>query len=105
MFDQVNDIGVKLDTANALLLKIRNYVKMKTLRNTCFAIFDSHLIYSCIFGAQRINTINRLIIFQKKVLQIMNFKDRLFHSSPLVFENIILKFRDKKYFTKYTFCQ
>ena len=41
--DQVNSITVKLNRANALLLKIRNYVNMKTLRNIYFAIFDSHL--------------------------------------------------------------
>ena len=31
--DQVNNIAVKLNRENALLLKIRNYVNMKTLRN------------------------------------------------------------------------
>ena len=31
--DQVNNIAVKLNRVNALLLKIRNYVNMKTLRN------------------------------------------------------------------------
>ena len=46
--DQVNNIAVKLNRANALLLKIRNYVNMKTLRNIYYAIFDSHLNYSCI---------------------------------------------------------
>ena len=40
--DQVNKIAVKLIRTSALLLKIRNYVKMKTLRNVYFAIFDSH---------------------------------------------------------------
>ena len=30
--DQVNRMGVKLNTANELLLKIRNYVNMKTLK-------------------------------------------------------------------------
>ena len=40
--DQVNSIAVKLNRANALLLKIRNYVNMKTLRNIYFATFDSH---------------------------------------------------------------
>ena len=34
--DQVNSIAVKLN--RALLLKIRNYVKMKMLRNVYFAI-------------------------------------------------------------------
>ena len=47
--DQVNSIAVKLNSANALLLKIRNYVNVKTLRNIYFATFDSqHLGYSCI---------------------------------------------------------
>ena len=86
---------MKLNRANALLLKIRNYFKMKTFRNIYFTIFDSHLTYSCIVWAQNINTVNRLIILQKKALHIMNFKDQLFHSSPLFSENNILKFTDK----------
>ena len=40
------------------------------------------LNFFCIVWAQNINTVNRLIILQKKALQIMNFKDQLFHSSP-----------------------
>ena len=93
--DQVNNIAVKLNRANALLLKIRNYVNMKTLRNIYYAIFDSHLTYSCIVWAQNINAVNRLIILQKKALRIMNFKDQLFHSCPLFSENNILKLTDK----------
>ena len=73
--DQVNDIAVKLNRAIALLLKIRNHVKMKTLRDIYFTMFDSHLTYSCIVWAHSINTVNRLIILQKKALQIMNFKE------------------------------
>ena len=60
--DQVNNIAVKLNRANALLLKIRNYVNIKTLRNIYNTIFDSHLTYSCIVWAQNIDTVNRLII-------------------------------------------
>ena len=41
--DQVNDIAVKRNRVNVLLLKSRTYVNMKTLRNIYFAIFDSHL--------------------------------------------------------------
>ena len=48
--DQVNDIAVKLNRANALLLKIRNYVQLKTLRNIYFTIFDSHLTCSLLFS-------------------------------------------------------
>ena len=93
--DQVNSIAVKRNRVNALLLKIRNHVNTKTLRNIYFAIFDSHLSYSCIVWAQNINTVRRLIVLQKKALRIMNFKDQLFHSSPLFSSNNILKFGNK----------
>ena len=93
--DQVNRIAVKLNKANALLLEIRNYVNTEALRIIYFAIFDSHLSYSCIVWAQNINTVRRLIVLQKKALRIMNFKDQWFHSSPLFSSNNILKFGDK----------
>ena len=90
--DQVNNITVKLNRANALLLKIRNYVIMKTLWRIYYEIFDSHVTYSCIVWTQYINTVNRFIILQKKALRIMNFQNQLFHSSPLFSQNNILKF-------------
>ena len=90
--DQVNHIAVKLNRANVLLLKIRNYIKMK--KNIYIEIFDSHLTYSCTVWAQNINTVNRLIILQNEAQQIVNFKDQL-SSSPLVSENNVLKFGDK----------
>ena len=68
---------------------------MKTLRNIHVAIFDSHLSYSCIVWGQNINTVGRLIILQKRALRIMDFKDQLFHLSPLFYLNNILKLRNK----------
>ena len=91
----MNSIAVNLNRSSALLLKIRNYVDMKTLRNIYYALFNSYLTYSCIVWDQSINIVNRLIILQKNALCIMNFKGQLFHSSPLFFENNILKFIDK----------
>ena len=91
----MNNIAVKLNRAIALLLKIRNYVNMKTIKNIYYTIFDPHLTYFCNVSAQNINTVNRSIILQKKALCIMNFKGQLFHSSPLFSENNILKFIDK----------
>ena len=91
----MNNVTVKLNRANALLLKIKNYVKMKTLRNIYYAVFDSHLAYSCIVWAQTINTGNRLIIVKNKALSIRNLKDQFSHSSPRFSGNNILKFIDK----------
>ena len=63
---QVINIAVKLSRADVLLIRIRN-VNIKTLRNIFFAIFDSHLSYSCIFWAQNINTVRILVIIQNKI--------------------------------------
>ena len=90
----MNSIAVRLKRANALLLKTRNYVSVKSLINIYFVIFDSHLDHSCISWTQNINKVRRLIIFQKKGLRPMKFKDQLFHSSPLFSSNNILKFGD-----------
>ena len=89
--DQVNSIAVKLNRADALLFKTRNYVNMKILTNMYFAVSDSHLSYSVLFGL-KIITQKRLIILQMRALQIVNFKDQLFHSSPHFSSNKILKF-------------
>ena len=90
--DEVNNIAVKLNGTNVLLLKMRNYVKIKILSNIYFAIFDSYVTCSSIVWAQNINTVNRSIILQKKALRIMNFKDQLFNLCPLFSKNNILRF-------------
>ena len=94
-YDQVNSIPVKLNKSNTLLLRIKNYVNMKRLRNIYFAIFDSHLSYSCIVWAQNINTVRRFTILQKNGIGIMNFKYQLSYSLPFFSSNNILKFDEK----------
>ena len=89
-------ITVKLNRASALLLKIRNFVKMKKKKKKKHLLCNIRLpsnifIFVC---AKNSNTVNRLIIHQKRALRIMNFKDHLFHSNPHFFTNIILKFGD-----------
>ena len=66
-----------------------------SIKNFYRFLLPALFFYSCIVWAQNINTVNRLIILQKKAVCIMNFKDQLFHSSPLFSENNILKFIDK----------
>ena len=58
----VNDLSIKLNRANALLLKIRKYVTLKILRSIYFAIFDS---YCCLVWAKNYSTIQRIVILQK----------------------------------------
>ena len=42
-----------------------------------------------------IQLIDSLFLIRKHYVRIMNFKDQLFHLSPLFSENNILKFTDK----------
>ena len=44
---QVNDLSIKLNRANALLFKTK-YFSLKILRPIYFAIFDSYLSYCCL---------------------------------------------------------
>ena len=92
----VNDLSIKLNRANALLSKIRKFVSLKILQSIYFAIFDSYLSYCCLFWAQNCTTIQRIIMLQKKLIGIINFQPRNFHTS-LLFQkkNFILKFQDK----------
>ena len=53
----VNDLSIKLNRANAVLLKMRKYVSLKILRSIYFAIFHSYLSYCCLVWAQNFSTI------------------------------------------------
>ena len=70
----INEVSTKLIKANAILFKIRNYVNPKILRSIYFAIFESDLNYSSIVWTQNPGSSKRLIILQKKILRIINFK-------------------------------
>ena len=89
----IDYLSVKLNRANTLLMKIRNFVNSSILRTIYFAIFESHLNYCCLVWSQNCNAINRLVILQKKALRIINFQPRNSHASPLFKRrSFILKF-------------
>ena len=72
--EHINDIAIKLNRANAMLYKIRDFVNHNCLRSIYYAIFDSHLNYSTIVWGQNKSAINRLVILQKKALRNINLK-------------------------------
>ena len=78
----VNDLSIKLNSANALLFKMRKYASLKILRSIYFAIFDSYLSYWCLVWAQNFSTIQQILILQKKAVRNINFPPRNFHNSP-----------------------
>ena len=51
----LQNLKVKLNSANCLLSKIRYHVKFPLLQTIYYALFDSHLIYNCQIWSQRRN--------------------------------------------------
>ena len=92
---QTHDIATKLNRANVLLYKIRNYVSFNTLKAIYFAIFDSHINYANLIWGQNPNSKLRVTTLQKKALRIINNQPKNSHSGPLFKQNNILKFEDK----------
>ena len=72
--DQINAIAIKLNRANAMLFKVREFVNIKTPKSIYYAISDCHLNYANTVWGQKENSMNRLIILQKKALRIMSFE-------------------------------
>ena len=93
--DHINDIAVKLNRANALLFKMRNFVNVTILKTIYFAIFDSHINYANLVWAQNSNAMSRILTLQKKAMRIITFQSRNCHSGPLFFKLKLLKFNDK----------
>ena len=91
----VSDIAIKLNRANALLFKIRNFVNVKALKTIYYTIFDSHINYANVIWAQNSNAVNRVSVLQKKALRIISFHPRDCYSSPLFKKQNLLKFEDK----------
>ena len=83
----VNDLSIKLNRANALLFKMRKYVSLKILRSIYFAIFDSYLSYCCLVGAQNFRIIQRILILQKRLLELLIFNQEI--SMPVLYSSKI----------------
>ena len=91
----VNAIATKLNRANAMLYKVRDFVNANILKSIYYALFESHINYACIIWGQNISTVNRLYILWKKALRIINFKERNVFSSPMFHYSKIIKLQIK----------
>ena len=96
----VNAIATKLNIANAMLYKVRDFVNANILKSIYYALFESHINYVyinyvCFIWGQNISTITRLYILQKNALRIINFRECNAHSSPLFHFSKIIKIAKK----------
>ena len=67
-------IATKLNRANAVLYKVRDFVNANILKSIYYALFESHIDYAWIIWGQNISTINRLYILQKRNLEVSILK-------------------------------
>ena len=81
--DHIHDIATKLNRANALLFKIRNYVNFNTLKSIYFAIFDSHINYANLIWVQNLNSTFKIVTLQKKAIRIIHDQPKNSHSNLL----------------------
>ena len=88
----IHYLAVKLNRANALLFKIRNLANNSILRTMYFSIFESHLNYCSLVWSQNCNAINRLVILQKKLVELLTFS----HVTKKTLRIINFQPRDKK---------
>ena len=78
----LNDLSIKLNRASAVLFKMRKYVSLRILRSIYFAIFDSYLPYCCLVWAQNCSNIQRIIILQKGLLELLIFNQEIYITVP-----------------------
>ena len=71
--DHINDIAVKLNRANTLLFKIRNFANI-ILKTIYFAIFYSHINYANLVWVKNSNAMSRILTIQKKAMRIITFQ-------------------------------
>ena len=89
--DHINNIAIKLNKANAMLYKVRQFVNEKTLISIYHAIFDSHLNYASIVWDQTKSSFNRVFAIQKKAIRTIHVKGKFHHTSSLFSESNMIK--------------
>ena len=70
----VNAIATKLNRANVMLYKIRDFVNANILKSIYYALFEWRINYTCIIWGQNISTINHHYILQKRCLELSVLK-------------------------------
>ena len=90
----INDLSIKLNRANALLSKMRNYVSLKIFISIYFAIFDTYLSQCCLVWPQNCSSIQRIVILQKKAVRVTIPTKKFPYQSPIQ-TKLTLKFQDK----------
>ena len=85
----------KLNRANGMLVKARQFVPLNELKNVYHAIFSSHLMYGCQIWTQKLLSVtDKMSILQKNGVRIVTYSAFNAHIEPLFKQVDILKFND-----------
>ena len=69
MKNHINDIAIKLNRANAMLFKVREFVNTRILKSIYYAIFDCHLNYAnTVWGQNRNSKLFVLLALNAEML-------------------------------------
>ena len=79
--EHIKDIAIKLNQANAMLYKVKEFVNTRVLKLIYHTVFDFHLNYANTVWGQNKNSLSHLFLLQKKALRIISFECRNAHSN------------------------
>ena len=100
----INEISKKLSRANGMLCKVRHFVSSETLRSIYYAIFSSHLTYSCqVWGQNGNPNLDKIHSLQRKAIRIINFAPFRSETSHLFKKSNILSFSNQIVFSNCLF--
>ena len=78
-----------------MLFKVREFININILKSIYYAIFDCHLNYANTVLGQNRNSINRLIILQKKISALWVLNAEMLIQILFIFRHEIIKLPDK----------
>ena len=89
------ELSKKLSRTIGIFCKIRHYVPLEILKALYFSLFYSFVSYGIVnWALTHKSLLDPIIVSQKKILRIMNFKEPNSHTEPLFAQLQFLKIRD-----------
>ena len=93
--EQTYDMLTKLNRTNALLYKIRSFLRFNPLKAVHFAIFDTHINYANLIRGQKPEFQVKIYYLTEQSSRIINTQPKNSHSGPLFKKSNIPRFEDK----------
>ena len=88
--EHIKDIAIKLNRANAMLYKVKEFVNTRVLKLIYHTVFDFHLNYANTVWGQNKNSLSHLFLLQKKALRIISFECRNAHSNSFFYRHEVI---------------